>query len=834
MPSLLHILLRKRSLVWAGLLSLLALALCFVPLFNLLGYEFCFVFGLIGSVAGAHLGARVVSIARAADESLLLATISARAVLLGLLWRAVLTIWCLLALPLAIIALNALRVRNCDPLEGLAFFAMMPLMSAAIAACVGVVWGLLSPRSWLATLGAWLTVLASLGWGVYRFYAEPAIFGYDPFAGYFPGTLYDEDIAIRAPFVFARLQQLCWLGALLFAAHGRLDVGRLRLGLRAPRRRGAARGALRRVASATPLIALLLAAIILTVYRAELGFAVDAAQIRRELGAVRYTRHFEIIYPKQLGREEVDRLVEDHELRYAQLASLFGGGPVSADRGQAQPGRIRSYIFADAEQKRRLMGAARVYIAKPWRHEVYLQHEGFPHRVLKHELAHVFAGRFGDPLFRVSFRWRSGPIGLPVPHFNVGLIEGIAVAADWRESGELDGHQRAAALFTLKLAPPIEKLFGLGFLAQAGPRAYALAGSFCRYLLDRYGMAKLGAVYRNAGDFGRVYGKRLGTLVAEWRRFIATVEVPPAQLALAAAHYRRPSILRRVCAHEIANVLSEAREANQNGERARAIRLIERVCRFEPGNPAHLIGLMHTRAAEGGPNAGLAVALRVLAHPKLSKPQRRGVLESVGDWHSLQKQPLQADRAYAQAAKLPAGAGGRRMLALKRWASRQRDPLRRVLLAYLIAPPGERRSAARDVHRTHQLRALFEQLAPPTAAGPTRGPKASPLARYAGLGDYLLGKQLWIRDEAQLAIAPLQRALERGLPAGDIQAEALRSLALCQYAQARFAAAARTLRRLRREAPSAGLRGWARDWLERVRWRRSGKLLNEGKTFASR
>ncbi|PID39412.1 MAG: hypothetical protein CSA65_09565 [Proteobacteria bacterium] len=819
MPSLRHILLRRQTLLWAALLIAVASGLCFVPLFNVLGYEFCLLLGLVASVAGAHLGARLVAIAREADESLLLATHSPHAVLASLLGRAVLSLWSLLTLPLAIIALNALRVRNCDLAEGLAFFAMMPIVSAAIAACVGVLWGLALPHSWLATLAAWMTVLVSLAWGVYRFYAEPAVFGYDPFAGYFPGTLYDEDIAIRAPFYWSRLQQLCWLGAALLIAPRRLDVGALRLRL-APPRVGLhqASGVGERFVATLPIGALLIGAITLTAYRAELGYAVDAEQIHRDLGAVRYTRHFEIVHSAQLSRDEVNRLAEDHELRYAQLSAVFGAGPR----------RIRSYIFTDAEQKRRLMGAARVYIAKPWRREVYLQEQGFPHRVLKHELAHVFAGRFGDPLFRVSFRWRSGPLGLPVPHFNVGLIEGVAVAADWRSSGELDGHQRAAALFALKLAPPIEGLFGLGFLAQAGSRAYALAGSFCRYLLDRYGMAKLGAVYRSAGDFRRVYGKPLGTLIAEWRAFIAKVKVPPAQLALAAARYRRPSILRRVCAHEIANLLGEVRAANDGGDRERAVRILERVCRFEPENPAHLIGLMYTRAAAGGPSAGLAMAKTVLSHRALSKPQRRSVLETIGDWRTLQREPLEAARAYGEAAKLPAGPGGRRMLTLKRWALEQRDPLRRLLLAYLITPPGEPRSAARDVHRTHQLRRLLDQLVPASSSR-----RASPLAPYAGLGGYLLGKQLWNRDEAELAIAPLERALRRGLPAGDIRAEALRTLALCQYERARFGAAAETTRRLLRQAPSAGLRGWARDWLARIHWRRTGKLPRKTNPLAS-
>ncbi|MCK5800435.1 MAG: hypothetical protein KAI47_24770, partial [Deltaproteobacteria bacterium] len=408
------------------------------------------------------------------------------------------------------------------------------------------------------------------------------------------------------------------------------------------------------------LVAFALSAITLTVFRADLGVAIDATAIRNALGGVRTTRHFEILYPKALPRDVVDRLAEDHEFRYAQLAAIFGKGP----------NRIRSYIFADMDQKRRLLGAARVFIAKPWRREVYLQAGGFPHRVLKHELAHVFAGRFGDPLFHVSFRWRPGPLGIPLPHFNVGLIEGLAVAMDWRPSGELDEHQRAAALFALKLAPPIEGLFGLGFFAQAGPRAYTLAGSFCRFLLKRYGISKLATVYRNAGDFDAAYHESLPTLIGQWRSFLATRHVPKRQLALTEARYRRPSILRRICAHEMANIREEVHKAAAAGDFDRATALLTKIARFDPKNPAHLIALMRAKAAARGPAAGLVLASRVLAHSALSQAQRRRVLEDIGDWRYLSRDIAAATKAYAKASDLPAGPGDRRMLALERWALR--------------------------------------------------------------------------------------------------------------------------------------------------------------------
>jgi hypothetical protein len=136
--------------------------------------------------------------------------------------------------------------------------------------------------------------------------------------------------------------------------------------------------------------------------------------------------------------------------------------------------------------------------------EIYIQHEAWPHPVLRHELAHVFAGAAGDRLFRLSM---AGVIP------QLGLVEGIAVAADRRVTGNVALHQSVRAMRQAGLLPPLEQVFsGLGFWALPSGRAYTVAGSFSRYLLTQYGAGKLLAVYHAGGrpqDFARSYGFRL-------------------------------------------------------------------------------------------------------------------------------------------------------------------------------------------------------------------------------------------------------------------------------------------------------------------------------------
>src|SRR5215471_1664517 len=58
-----------RPLVWAGLLATFALVLDFVPLFDLLGYDFAFALGLAASLAAVDIGQGVVAGWRATNPT---------------------------------------------------------------------------------------------------------------------------------------------------------------------------------------------------------------------------------------------------------------------------------------------------------------------------------------------------------------------------------------------------------------------------------------------------------------------------------------------------------------------------------------------------------------------------------------------------------------------------------------------------------------------------------------------------------------------------------------------------------------------------------------------
>ncbi|MBN2574550.1 MAG: hypothetical protein JXP73_08280, partial [Deltaproteobacteria bacterium] len=503
-----------RTFVWAGLLVAVALVLDFVPLFDVLGYDFAFALGLVTAFATVDIGHGVVTAARR----------HARPVSpLRLVGEASVTALALLVLPLFLSLANALRVRNCNLGAGLAFFALLPVATALFAAGCGAVVAVLVPRRRPSRVLALTLPLVSIAWALLRLYVDPAVFAFDPFGGYFPGPIYDE--ALRPPLrlVWYRLANLTWLmtfvGIASFLRSSLAD--RLCLSLRPWYR---------------PALALLLALASLAWFlaRGELGTHIRHGDLARLLPRVTQTRHF-VLRTDRASESDADIALaaEDLEFRYHQLATLLGVEP---------QGPVRVYRFPSAAAKKDAVGAANTLYAKPWTREIFVHADRFPARRLRHELAHVFASAFGDRLFGVSLAWRwLGPI--PWPRLASGLVEGIAEAADFGNPvGRSTLHEESAAMIALGRAPDLGRALGAGFSFEAGPRAYTIAGSFCRFLLDSFGAAQLRALYRSAGDFRGVYGRDLAELEKVWRDFLATLPVDEEARAEAEEDFRRPAI----------------------------------------------------------------------------------------------------------------------------------------------------------------------------------------------------------------------------------------------------------------------------------------------------
>ena len=500
-----------------------------------------------------------------------------------------------LAVPVLLLLLNLLRVPACEPLAGLAFLALGPALGVLLGALVGTGLALLGGRGQLAS-----TLAFSLPWvaallGVVQFWSGPAIFVYGHFGGYFPGTLYDPDVEVTGVYVAFRLVTLAWLLGLaaLVVAGLEPEAGRLRL------------SRMRRHPGWVVLAVLLLGAAITGDLLGEsLGHRSSAASIAEALGGRVDGERCVVLLPREMPRRDAVRLAADcdHRVRQAERAL-----------GVTQPRPVTAYFFRDTGEKRRLMGASRTQVAKPWRHEVYLQLSEWPHPILFHEVVHVVVGNVGRGPFRVS-----GAFGgwLPDP----AIIEGVAVALAWDAREGLTPHQWARAMLDGGLAPPLRNVGGLSFLLQPASRAYVASGSFVRWMRETRGPASVRQLYLT-GDWEHALGTTVAEAEREWHRYLREeVELPAEARALARLRFERPGIFSQTCPHRVANLQTELRAALGAGDDVRAARTCRRILRIDPNHTSTRANLVGTLARLGRQDAAREELARLVGPPSAAPP----------------------------------------------------------------------------------------------------------------------------------------------------------------------------------------------------------------------
>jgi tetratricopeptide (TPR) repeat protein len=694
------------------LLSLVALGLAFVPLFNLLGFEFAVTLGaLLAYVSGWRACAAAV---RGREHWVRAPPGSLEEYPGAALLRVTFENLSLTILPLAIISLNSLRVPTCNWSEGLQFYALFALPGILYGTTLGFALGL----GWGVGIARLLFILWSLAtyayalWNVVR---EPPIFAFNSFIGFFPGPVYDRVIGISATLLVARgivlLQSLLFvlLPLLLWEGH-QLHPRALFIPWRGAR-------------GAVGVIVLLLAAALATLgSQADiLHLRIDRAMIQRQLGGHIETEHFDIYYDTDAyPPERAAELAREHEFHYSELHEFFGHEPAI---------KIGSYVYASGAQKKRLMGAAGTSFEDALNDEFHLNASGYPHPVLRHEMAHIFTAH-------IDRFWRVCP--------KIGIHEGIAVAAEWdQESAQLGltPDEACVAMETLGVLPHLPSVLGtFGFWTQAGSRAYTAAGAFIHYLVETRGMQRFRRLW-SSRDFVAAYGEELETLVAEWRRErLAGISLTPMQLRRAERRYRPPALFAVPCAHEQARLAAQARVARARRQPARAGSLYARLVEIEPRNVTHQIELARSRILAGQPESALRVLRGVLDTPSVHDAYRGRSHDLIGDALWNLGGFAEAESAYVQA--------------LDHAASRDESRALRIAIEVLHDP------ALRDLLRDYLTRSL------PDAAGLALLARARAQQPESLLPPYLLGRRLYFAGRFAEAVEELAPLAERAeLPA---------------------------------------------------------------------
>ncbi|MFU8802369.1 MAG: tetratricopeptide repeat protein [Bradymonadaceae bacterium] len=745
-----------------GFVCIVALVLCFIPLFNLLGYESAAFFGVVAGLMGTGLtlhahraGLFDGPVARERERA---PTVD---FLLVLGRHAPFVI-----APMIILALNAVRVPTCDWTAGFSFWGLIPPVSLAIGQSLA--WAALSispERRYQQRLLAFGAAALSAAWLAWLLAMEPPIVGFQWWMGYFGGSIYDEAMAIEPALIWYRLLNL---GMIVSIVLGVEVAWRHRRGTR-PLRLGVL------------LIIVFLITSLGWLGRKDVGIDIDRAQIAQELGGRLETEHFIIHYPlREPFISQLDLLAEDHEYRYAQMTEFFRTDP-NTNSGR----KVRSFVYADRESKGRLMGARNTLIAKLWLHEMHILWRGYGDRLLAHELAHIFTEPFGAGPLRLSMQKGVG--------VNMGLVEGIATAADWPAS-ELTPHEAGAALHAQDLAPDIRNLLGAtGFWTQASGRAYTLMGSFVRYLIDTYGIENFKVAY-GRGDFQRAYGKSSDALVGEWEDFLETIELTGRQQEVARYLYDRPSIFGKVCARTLAELQRQSTLAAASGDLVGARRIYERIIGFDPLNTGYHLSYARLLVRAGAMEDALEVVENELVR-ELEPVLQAELLALRGDlsWHLDQFSNAQI--AYSGCLEVGVPVDMERALAVKKASLKQDDPsMRRLAYHYLLGQDG---NAVKAFFAMEWLRQEPENF----------------------FANYLVGRQLWSAGQWEWALPFLEKA-QHSMGVEILDAEASRMLGQCYFFLDRLDDARGQFEELGHQEITR-YREEAREWLDRIQWKMS-------------
>ena len=367
-----------------------------------------------------------------------------------------------------------------------------------------------------------------------RFYGSPMIFAYDPFFGYFSGTLYDTVVDVRP-------ELWTYRGGIARDARGRR--ARRRRAVRDARRQALARARLRR--------------------RRTRGAAIAAASgspgVVRARGEPRH--HARRARRSATGRprrrsptpsaggpraraatSSTPTRSRPTRRRCSSATASKSWPPTSCGSARTSTGRLTAFVFADADEKRRLMGAADTSIAKPWRREVYVQLAAYP----------APRARPRDRARRRRAASRAGPSASGAGGWlpNPGLIEGVAVATS-PDDDELTDGQWARAMLDLGTLPEIRGLFSLEFLGVSAQKSYTVAGAFVGWVLDRWGAGVVRAWYGGGlarGAHGRA-GPRSRPTSAPGSR---ALPMPPRRDGRTRARSSSgPSVWARRCPHVV-------------------------------------------------------------------------------------------------------------------------------------------------------------------------------------------------------------------------------------------------------------------------------------------
>ncbi|MEO8399402.1 MAG: hypothetical protein ABI550_06255 [Ignavibacteriaceae bacterium] len=518
------------------LIIVINITLLFFPLTNVFGYEFSLFNSILLSLLSGLYTLIVLKLSGGKIEN--------KKHLIKIL---IISFTLFLFFPFIISIIHSLLTISCSLYDGFLFYLIITVPSVIIGCSLAFAVKVFTKKYQVFIFI--LIYISILLIPAFEFYFNPQIFFYNPIFAFFPGTIYDEGLSVDLKlFIYRFLNIIFFGGLLILSINLYYNISRF--------------------SKKTIFVLSILTAILFIYFSPSFGYSTTFNRMTNNLKGTIETPHFKIHYSEDINENLIKAIALHHEYYYNELIAFFN---LKMDE------KINTFIFKDDLQKKELLGTANADIAKPWLKQCYIVYENY-NVTLRHEIAHVFSGEFGNGILKIA------------ENFNPSLIEGAAVAAD-PFYAENDIHYMAALAYNNKFKVNIENLFSsYSFLTQASSLSYIYSGSFCKFLIDEYGIEKFKKLYGEI-NFQTIYKTSLAELSKKYYDFLSKIKAEN----INSAHYffGRQSIFSKVCPRFIADRLSIGWEYYSNKNYDKSKKTFEEILKVS-NNYSALIGLSNS------------------------------------------------------------------------------------------------------------------------------------------------------------------------------------------------------------------------------------------------
>ncbi len=504
------------SIVFLFLISVRVLLLKF-PLFKNLDLELAIVYAPFFSILSAFLGLYLLK----RNEKV---------------WQILGLIVSIIFLLTFIFLLLELLINKCPLNIGFLFFPLFTITTTLFGLSTALIFNLFEGlKSWLLLL---LTYSILFSYSLLVYYFEPQLFLFNPIYVFFPGLVYNEifEIDLRIIIYTILLSLSSFLIMLNFILK---DFGDSRI--------------YQKFGIHLKLIPIFLF-VLLYLTSDMFGLSTSQKKLDQYFPYNFHGNGFEV-YFENSNLKTIEKAIYHYsvDFHYQQLKK----------NTKKEPKKIKIYIFKDEESKNKLLGDEVADFTKPWQKQIFVTENSF-RETIKHELAHVFLGEASDNIFKIA------------GNLNLGLIEGGAMALEWEWSENSPDFYAALINRFIGKFKASDFFSNYSFATRQSYLSYIISGSFCKYLIDTYGLEKFFEFYRTA-EFELAYQKNIQNEFENFLNKLENFSLSEQDSLTALVLFGGKTIFEKRCPRAIARMSKRAKELIDFKEYTKAEKLIQKI-----------------------------------------------------------------------------------------------------------------------------------------------------------------------------------------------------------------------------------------------------------------